>query len=44
MDLSPVKGTHDVIGREADEFRYIENVLKATAELYAYKEIVPPVL
>lgn len=44
MDYAPVKGTHDVYGKEADGLRYISSVLSATAELYAYKEIVPPVL
>jgi histidyl-tRNA synthetase len=44
MDYAPVKGTHDVYGKEADGLRYITSVLSATAELYAYKEIVPPVL
>lgn len=44
MDYAPVKGTHDVYGKEAAGLSYVANVLKATAELYAYTEIVPPVL
>jgi histidyl-tRNA synthetase len=44
MDYSTVKGTHDVYGKEAAGITYISNVLKAVAELYAYSEIIPPVL
>jgi histidyl-tRNA synthetase len=44
MDYAPVKGTHDVVGQEAVEQRYIEAVLAAAAELYGYKEIIPPVM
>ena len=44
MDYAPVKGTHDVVGQEAVEQRYIEAVLAAAAELYGYKEISPPVM
>ena len=39
-----VKGTHDIIDREANGFAYIENVIKQIAELFAFKEIRPPVL
>lgn len=44
MDYTPVKGTHDVYGKDAAAMAYIASVLKATAELYAYSEIIPPVL
>ncbi len=44
MDYVSVKGMHDVYGQEAAGMSYIASVLKATAELYAYTEIVPPVL
>jgi len=44
MDYVSVKGMHDIYGNEAAGMSYIASVLKATAELYAYTEIVPPVL
>jgi histidyl-tRNA synthetase len=44
MEMNPVKGTHDIVGGEADEFRYVSDVFKAVSELYGYKEIIPPVL
>lgn len=44
MEIAPVKGTHDLVGEEAAEQRYVEMVMSAAAELYGYKEIVPPVL
>ena len=44
MDYSSVKGMHDFYGKEAAGMSYIASVLKATAELYAYREMVPPVL
>lgn len=44
MDYSPVKGTHDVYGKDASAMEYISSVLKATAELYSYQEIIPPML
>jgi histidyl-tRNA synthetase len=44
MDYVNVKGTRDVYGKEAEGMEYISSVLKATAELYDYREIIPPVL
>jgi histidyl-tRNA synthetase len=46
MEIAPVKGTHDVVGKEAaEERRYIEEVMSAAAsELYGYKEIIPPMM
>jgi histidyl-tRNA synthetase len=44
MDYSSVKGMHDIYGHEAAGMSYISSVLKATAELYSYSEMVPPVL
>src|SRR5574344_2168686 len=44
MEIAPVKGTHDVVGKEAAEERYIEEVMSAAAELYGYKEIIPPMM
>lgn len=43
MPIQPVKGTHDLYGKEANELRYVEGVLLSVAELYGYKEIVLPV-
>jgi len=44
MDYSSVKGMHDIYGKEAAGLSYISSVLKATAELYGYNEMMPPVL
>lgn len=44
MEIAPVKGTHDVVGVDAAEERYIEMVMSSAAELYGYQEIIPPVL
>ena len=44
MGINNVKGTHDVIGNEANLYSAIENLLKQVAELYMYSEVRPPVL
>ncbi len=44
MAINNVKGTHDVIGVEANLYSEIENLLKQVAELYMYSEVRPPVL
>ncbi len=43
-NYQPVKGTHDIFGEEMTGIQYITDVLSTCVELYAYKEIVPPVL
>ncbi len=44
MDIQNVKGTHDVILDEANAYEYIENVMKAIAESYAFKQFRIPVI
>lgn len=44
MQYQPVKGTHDIYGKEVLGMRYIETVLAAACELYNYKEIMLPTL
>ena len=44
MPYIAVKGTHDVIGNEADCYRYITDVFKAVSELYGYRPIETPIL
>lgn len=44
MQINNVKGTHDIIGEEANGFAYIENLLKQISELFAYNEVRPPVI
>ena len=39
MLTNNVKGTHDIIGEEANGFAYIENVLKQICELFAYNSL-----
>jgi len=44
MEVKNVKGTHDIIGEEANAYSAVENLMKTIAELYAYREVRPPVL
>ncbi len=44
MQYQPVKGTHDIYGKEAIAMRFIENTLAAACELFGYKEIMLPTL
>ena len=44
MSVINVKGTRDIIEKEANGFNYIENLLKQICELYGYNEVRPPVL
>ena len=44
MAVNNVKGTHDIIGEEANAFNYIENLLKQICELFGYNEYRPPVM
>ena len=39
-----VKGTHDIIGEEANGFRSVEDLMKSIALSFAYNEVRPPVL
>ena len=43
-EIKNVKGTHDIIGEEANAFAIIESMLKQVAEFFAYTEVRPPVL
>lgn len=44
MEINPVKGTHDIIGDEAELYREIEQRCIYIADLFAYKEIRTPVI
>ncbi len=44
MAYQPVKGTHDIFGEEMTGMQYITGILSTCVELYAYKEVMPPVL
>jgi histidyl-tRNA synthetase len=41
--VSAIKGTHDILPKEARDWQRIEAVAKATFELYGYREIRTPV-
>ena len=43
-EIKNVKGTHDIFGDEANAYEMVESLMKSIAELYAYKEVRPPVL
>ena len=40
--IQKIKGTMDILPREAELFRYIENVMRTEAALYGYGEIRTP--
>ncbi|MCR5348338.1 MAG: histidine--tRNA ligase [Bacilli bacterium] len=42
-NVNPVKGTHDVIGFEADAYAYIEHVFSQVAYSFGYDRIVTPI-
>ena len=42
--INPVKGTHDVIGDDADGFAYIDSLFARVAELFGYRRIITPVI
>jgi len=44
MTINIVKGTHDVLDEEARGFTYIEMVLKAVSEMYAFNEMRTPII
>lgn len=44
MAINIVKGTHDIYDDDARGFEYIEMVLKAVAEMYAFNQIRTPVM
>ena len=44
MEINPVKGTHDIIGDEADLYREIEQRCIYVADLFSYKEIRTPII
>jgi histidyl-tRNA synthetase len=41
--VSAIKGTHDILPKEARDWQKVEAVAKATFELYGYREIRTPV-
>jgi histidyl-tRNA synthetase len=41
--VSAVKGTHDILPKEARDWQRVESVAKGTFELYGYREIRTPV-
>ena len=44
MAIINVKGTHDVIGSEAEAYAYVENVSSQIASFFAFQPVRPPVL
>lgn len=44
MAIINVKGTHDIIGSEAELYSYVEGVMSQIASLYAFQQVRPPVL
>jgi len=42
--INPVKGTHDIIGEEADVYAYIEETFAEMAKTFGYAHIVTPVI
>jgi len=44
MAFINVKGTHDIFGAESNEFSALEGIMMKIAEVFAFKEVRPPVL
>ena len=44
MSVSSVKGTHDIIGKEADNYTYVEELMAQIASFYGFQQVRPPVL
>ena len=44
MSIINVKGTHDIIGGEADSYTYVENLMEQIASFFAFQQVRPPVL
>ncbi len=44
MEINPVKGTHDIIGGEANLYSMIEHTAMQVANCYGYKEIRTPII
>ncbi len=44
MPIQAVKGTHDLFGKEAECYRYIENVFDSVCHLYGYTRFDTPIL
>lgn len=44
MEINPVKGTHDIVGSEANQYHEIENRCRYFAELFGYQEIRTPII
>ena len=44
MNIINVKGTHDIIGSEADTYSYVESVMEQIASFFAFQQVRPPVL
>ena len=44
MGIINVKGTHDIIGGEAENYAYVENVMSQIASFFAFRPVRPPVL
>ena len=44
MAIINVKGTHDVIGDEAELYQTVESTMRLMSKQYAFNEVRPPVL
>ena len=44
MAINNVKGTHDIIGNEAEAYDYVENLMDQIASMFAFKPVRPPVM
>ena len=44
MDYQNVKGTHDILGDEANAYLAVENLMRTVAHLFAFNEVRPPVI
>ena len=43
MKTQPVKGTHDIYGKDLLKYKFIEKTILELASIYDYNEIITPI-
>ena len=43
MKIQPIRGTHDIYGKDLLLYRFIEKTISDLAQVYDYNEIITPI-
>ena len=43
MKIQPVRGTHDIFGKDLLSYKFIEKTVSEMAQIYDYNEIITPI-